>query len=438
MRQLTINNSTSSITGLSVGEERELKKLLSYSIDAQSAYFSGSRHNRTRTLLTKRGEFPTGLLQVLRDWSGESLLDYEIKDLRRRPTPPTKRLFNLSLPCTPYPEQIESVNACAWTHRGTISACTGFGKSITMALLLDRLQVRTLIIVPNLSLKQQLTQSFKQYFGSLKNITIENIDSPKLLKETDYDCLIIDEAHHVAAKTYRKLNTKAWNNIYYRFFFTATPYRNKDEEQLLMESISGQVIYTVSYQEAVAKGYICPVEAYYIELPKVKTTAETWREVYSELVVGNKVRNDHISVLLSRLETAGASTLCLVKEIKHGEDLKKRTGIEFASGVADNTRILILEFALDERRCLIGTVGVLGEGVDTKPAEYVVIAGLGRSRPALLQQVGRGVRRYGDKTSCKVILFKDRSHKFTLRHFNEQVKVLRSEYGVEPVKLEII
>ena len=67
----------------------------------------------------------------------------------------------------------------------------------------------------------------------------------------------------------------------------------------------------------------------------------------------------------------------------------------------------------------------------------IILAGLGKSKNAFMQQCGRGVRRYGDKQSAKIIIFRDASHKWSLAHFKEQVKILQEEYGVTPAKLEV-
>ena len=102
--------------------------------------------------------------------------------------------------------------------------------------------------------------------SGLKNVTIENIDSKALSKPTmQFSVLIIDEGHHSAAKTYHRLNKHAWSEIYYRFFLTATPFRNDSEETLLFEAICGEVIYKLNYIDAISKGYIVPVDAYYLE-----------------------------------------------------------------------------------------------------------------------------------------------------------------------------
>ena len=339
----------------------------------------------------------------------------------------------------PYPEQLAAVEAAIRHGRGCVVMPTGTGKSLVFALLIAKLQVKTLIIVPTLGLKLQLQADFTKWFGSLDNITIRNVDATGLEKETAYDLLILDECHHSAASTYRQLNKKAWNNIYYRYNFTATPWRSQEEEQLLLESITGEVVYRLEYARAVSQGFIVPVEAYYYEIPKQEVDGYTWREVYSELVINHTQRNTAIAALLDRLVETGTSGLCLVKEVAHGEKIQSLMThpTAFIKGENDDNRIKILEFNLRERLVLIGTEGVLGEGIDSKPAEYVIIAGLGKSKPRFMQSVGRAVRRYEGKDSAKIIIFKDNSHKWSLAHFKAQCKILKEEYGVIPIKLTI-
>jgi superfamily II DNA or RNA helicase len=435
---ITIDNSYSKITGVTSQEMSELKAILSYDADPSAAFYSGAGRSNKRYLIGKAGDFPTGLLPYVQEWVGSRIFT----EIDTRRTPPVSVGFKLSLPFTPYQEQYDAADACIDAHRGIVSAVTAFGKSVTMALLIKKLGVKTLVVVPNLGLKEQLKATFKQLFGSLNNITVENIDSPALDKPGDHGALIIDECHHAAAKTYRVLNKKVWNNIYFRFFFTATAFRSRDEEQLLFESVAGRVIYRIDYHQAVEKGFIAPVEAYYIDLPKVETDAYTWPQVYSELIVHNKQRNTIIANFIESLHRCNSSTLCLVKEIKHGNNILEtlvsdhKFGVPFIQGSNEYNEALLAAFNERSKPVLIGTTGVLGEGVDTKPAEYIVIAGLGKSKNQFMQQVGRGLRKYPGKESCKIILFRDPSHKYTLRHFNAQKKILLDVYGIKPVRLK--
>lgn len=431
MITLKIGNSTSTLEGLSITQLKELRNLMSYTVDKQASYFSKSYGRDKRHLMSKRGEFPSGLLGIAEKYL--STVPHTVVDTRVVPTP-TPGMFKPTWKHSPYPEQELAAEACVKQGRGTVSAVTGSGKSLMMALTIAKLNVRTLIIVPTLNLKTQLRQNLKEIFGTLKNIAVENIDSPALKTATDYDCLILDEAHHSGARTYRELSRKCWNKIYWRFFYTATPFRSRDEEQILFESIAGQVIYRLDYQTAVAKKYVCPVECYYYDLPKVKVKGTTWAQVYSELVVNNKPRNELIYDLMANLFREGLSTLCLVKEIKHGNNLATDL-FAFANGTDEMTGAYIEAFNNREIKVMVGTNGCVSEGIDTRPCEFVLIAGLGKSRNQIIQSVGRGLRNYPGKKSCKVILFNDVSHKFTKNHFKAQCKVMEEIFGVTPVRL---
>lgn len=431
MLRLTLGNSYSKLEGLTVKHYRSLRKVLSYKV--QGSYFSGDHTGGVRYLLSKDGSFPSGLLKQVFEWLETYRVPYQIKDLRKpvKGSPGTHKLKLGTI--KPYKEQLNAVQACRNAKRGTVTMPTGSGKSVTMALLVHALQLKTLVVVPNLGLKQQLTESFSLWFGKKNNITIHNIDSPELAKPGNYDCLIIDEAHHVAAAAFRRLNKRMWGGIYHRYFFTATPFRGQEEETILMQGISGELIYKLTYTQALAAKMVCPIEAYYYELPKQEVKGYTWAEVYKELVVHNQYRNEIINALMQSLTYAGRSALLLVKEVAHGHAFPR---YPFAHGDNPDTLNLIKAFSKASSR-LVATTGVCGEGVDTKLCEFMILGGLGRSKPALMQSFGRAMRIAPDKESGKIILFRDKSHKWTKAHFKEQCKVLIDEFGVIPIKLKL-
>jgi superfamily II DNA or RNA helicase len=280
--------------------------------------------------------------------------------------------------------------------------------------------------------------------GTLKDkkfIAVENydaLDPDKILE--GYHGVIIDEFHHSGADTIRKLSLRAWKNVYYRYGLTATPIRANSEEQILLESVIAPIVYKLEYQTAVDKGYIVPVTAYFYQLPRIKCAAKNWKEVYSELVVNRKDRNKKIVNIIESLHDTGESVLVLVNEISHGKELQKLCearglNIPFANGQDDNSRIMILEFNLKETHILIGS-SILGEGVDTKPCGWVIMAGgTGKSKVQIMQRIGRAIRNYPGKISGKILTFLDPSHKYLTNHHREYVKVLKQEYGIEPCKL---
>lgn len=438
MISLTINNSDSQVIGLDAIKLKELREILVYTTPAQANYFSNSFRSPKRYLMDVKGRFPSGLLGYVQDYlKGYA---FQCNDLRIKPNE-QEGLFKLNLNHVPYPEQEEAAKTAVDNSRGIISAPTGSGKSTIIALIIDKLQVPTLVVVPSLELKRQLSESLSLAFGSTKvgkgkSIWVENVDALDTAKIVEgYDAIIIDEFHHSGAKTYRTLNKKAWSKIFYRFGLTATPFRSQEDERLLLESVLSEVIYKIQYQDSVDNGRIVPMEAYYYEVPKTEIKSTSWPQVYSQLVVNNDERNALIRRLLLKLHANKVSTLCLVKEIRHGEILGSNGAFKFVSGQNDERHLIEL-FSKGTQKTLVGTTGVIGEGIDTKACEYVIIAGLGKSKNAFIQQIGRGFRRYPGKESCKIILFLDKSHKFTIRHFKAQVKYLKEEFGIAPVRLE--
>lgn len=427
MAQVIVGNSFSLVTGLSPQEHRGLAKALSYT---QGNHFSGFGPV-TKSLVSKRGEFPTGLLTKVVE---HLIVDtaFDVKDERKIPA--KSAYFGYRGPTFRKAQQA-AVEAFTQQGRGSVVMPTGAGKSLVIAGIVNAMSVRTLIVVPNLELKKQLTETLENVLVNTEDIIVENIDSKSLKNHKDFDLLIIDEAHHTASKTYQKLNKTVWASIYHRAFLTATPYRSNPEENLLFEAITGDCTYELTYQDAVAAKYIVPAEGYFIKVQKQHCHGTTYQQVYNELVVNNEHRNQLIAVLLGRLHGEGKSTLCLVKEIRHGEILSELTGFPFMNGQDEDSRQYLEDFNAGRIKVLIGTTGVIGEGVDTRPCEWVVVASPGKAKSQFQQQIGRGVRTYPGKESAKVVIIKDQSHKFLLRHFNAQRKILIDNYDTPPVEL---
>ncbi len=459
---LKICNSTCTITGLMPQRFQSLRS--ASSVRQKTGRMvrgkSGKRFPETRTtyMIDKRGEFSTGLLYLVEEFLQAKNLKYEISDLRR--VPKLNQFPEDKVPATyafePYPEQDEAAIAALTYTRGIIVGPTGVGKSAIAARICDGFRVPTLIVVPSLELKAQLTASLSEIFGHenvgelnrkgypTHFISVENVDALDPRKpQQGIDLVIIDEFHHAGAKTYRVLSKQAWKGIYHRLGLTATPFRSNEDERLLLESVLSQVIYRIEYKTAVAKGYIVPLEVYYVELPAIELKKNlSYASVYKQLIVDRKDRNALIAELTYNLVDAGRSVLVLTKQIEHG--LKLQTMIEdigydipFVKGENDNNRDVIGRFSSGEERGLVGTTGVIGEGVDTRAAEWAVLAAGGKSKNAFMQQIGRVFRLFGDKQSGKVIMFYDPSHKWMIDHFDACVKYLLDEYGVIPVKLDL-
>lgn len=455
---LRIGNSSSTVLNYSTSQFNALREALSYT-ETKKSKWSGYGSVR-KYLVDRKGNFPTGLLYLVEETLSEAGWRYETQDTRVMPQIGRYKpasLFLESFSMLPRPEQAEAVNAALAASRGIVVAPTGTGKSLIAAMMLDAFQVKSLVVVPSLELKRQFTEGLQEYFGGnlagplirgepRHLITVENIDQLSPMKPlTGVDLVLIDEFHHSAAKSYRELNMKAWDTVYFKFGLTATPFRSKDEERLLLESVLSKVIYKLDYETAVSKNYITPMEVYSVDLPPIKFegSQDNWHNVYKKLVVDREDRNEKICDMIEALVSQDKATLVLVKQVEHAKKLQyllKARGVDVPIACGENddgvNKKLIEDFNDRKEPCLIGT-SVIGEGIDTRPTEYIILAGGGKSKPAFMQQLGRGFRRFANKESCKIIMFNDQSHKWLLEHHKQCCKYLRQEYGLEPAKLPL-
>lgn len=78
---VTIDNSYSYIRGLTAPQERELKSQLSYVVGGRNAYFSRFGAKR-KSLLDKKGSFPTGLLNRVEVWLILNRINHRLNDKR--------------------------------------------------------------------------------------------------------------------------------------------------------------------------------------------------------------------------------------------------------------------------------------------------------------------------------------------------------------------
>lgn len=92
MLTITIDNSYSQVTGLKAQELKSLQKLLSYEVNPGTSYYTGG-FARRKSLVDKKGFFPTGLLLRVKAFLGPSAA---IVDVRVQPSP-TPGMFKMRL-----------------------------------------------------------------------------------------------------------------------------------------------------------------------------------------------------------------------------------------------------------------------------------------------------------------------------------------------------
>jgi len=448
MIKLLINNTITKIEGENsqlVAIGNQLYKLLSY--EKPGARFSRAPEWLKYVRLYSKIDhtFPTGLIQKVVDFLKLNGQEFELIDLRAPQEDEKSFYFNRlkkSLPLRPYQE--EAMAALAKHPRGVIEAATGTGKSLLIEELIHRKGLRTLLITPSSNIlnifEEKLIAMFgRRYVGLItgnkknldKPITISTYQSlPKIPKEWfgNLQMIITDEAHHSAANTLYDLNINCFKNVYYRYGFSATFFRN-DSSQLSLQGVLSDVIYEYKYKQAIKDGYLCPVRFVVFDNNN-ENYDENWRTEIRNGLTLNDEFNEKIGALARGFDKRSIPTLIFVNEIEHGNRIQALIpGSRFISGKelrADNKRDLA-DFNNRKFNILIGT-SVIGEGVDTVPAQVGILASGFKAESEVVQKIGRLLRMSPGKTHSTFIDFMNIGCKYLSRHCKKRIQIYKS-YG---------
>lgn len=257
-----------------------------------------------------------------------------------------------------------------------------------------------------------------------------------------FEMVIVDECHHASSKTIREALLKM-KNAAFRYYFSATPWRDhKADQKLLAASIGSDIIYELSPEDAVNLESIARPDYKQKESPQPKQfmkDKKRWREVLEFGIIGNETRNARIvEDALADLD-AGNNVFIAVDEISHLEILKERfrvkgTVVDVIHGEMprNESREIINKVGERESGICIGTMSV-GEGTDMPNITSVILASGGKSSIRLLQRIGRGARKGTEqnKTTFKVTDYLDWFHTTLLRHSMKRKEVFNNYFKLE-------
>lgn len=411
--------------------------------------------NRNQTVCWYRdGTFPTGHISLVTDWLNQNKKKYEIRDLRKKPVKTVT--YKWLEATTPRYYQSEMVTAGITEHRGVFVAAVGSGKSYIMRRLILELGVPSLVILPSKDLMTQTYDLFVQTFGTkmvglieskkfksselkpVRLVTIqtlyaaldENIDT--ILK--DQVAVFIDEFHHSGSMQYTKM-LPHFNSFYYKFGFTGTFLRN-DSKTLDMWGFLANVLYTYSAIKATEEGYLTPLKlqiydiqgrrelSYQREYNRNYCLNEDFFNKIVELCEDLSAKKKQVLVLVGRKDKTG--------KVIHELLLKKGVDNRYVSG--DNKRDEVKGglrlFNEGKVQVLIGS-SVIGEGIDVRSTDYLIMANGGKSEIQITQAVGRAVRLYPGKKVATIIDFRFLNTKYLEKHTDKRLKLYKKNFNIE-------
>lgn len=243
--------------------------------------------------------------------------------------------------------------------------------------------------------------------------TLGKAESNRIQKYSpDYfNSIVIDEAHHAAAPSYRRILD--YFNSQFILGVTATPQRS---DKTRLTDVFDEIVYYKTIEHLIKEGYLCPLVGYRIktntDISEVATHEGDYIQSQLEDAIDNPSRNATIVAAYNDL-VSNKKAIVFAAGIKHANNLalsfrqaKISTEVILGETEAD-TRKTILQNFKEGRTSVIINVGVLTEGFDEPSVEAILLARPTRSTLLYTQIVGRGTRLYEGKPHCTILDFAD-------------------------------
>ncbi len=437
-------------------------------------YRSRRWDGKIRLFSPAEGKLYVGLFQELKHWMEKKKYSYEIKENNFYGSPDEvdddispegirDYLQSLKIPLNVRGYQLEAVYQALHHYRKLLLSPTASGKSLMIYSLVRYYtgkNLKTLVIVPNTSLVEQLSSDFNGYgwdseqfchkihSGKIKNSSLPVIITTwqsiyKMPKSwfDQFDAVIGDEAHNFKAKSLVAIMTKL-HNCKYRVGFTGT-LDGSNTNELILTGLFGPVKKTVQTSKLIEDGHLSNLSIKVLLLRHESIQFETYQDELN-YICSNERRNQFITKLA--LDQTG-NTLILFNYVeKHGKILheminsNKRKVYFVHGGTETEDRENIRNIAeLENDAIIIASYGTFSTGINIKNLHQVIFASPSKSRIRNLQSIGRVLRKSETKSSATLFdIADDFSHKerrnYTLNHMIERLKI----YSSESFKYEII
>lgn len=418
--------------------------------------------NEANVCFLKDDSFPTGHLKLVSDALKESRVDFKVSDLRLVPKP--KGLFKDAKPLAVKPRYYQEIfhKEALKNHRGVCVSAVGSGKSLLLERFIREFDQKSLIVTPGSDLAIQLSDGLNESLGGsysgilttpflrkvlagkavcppIQIATVQGLAALQksgLLSEAlrGVGLLAIDECHHMGSATYVNLLPEL-DHIYYKFGFSGSFLRN-DSKTLDMWGVLSDVLYEYPAHQAIEDGFLTPIEATIWEVKGIKKAK--YQTEYTKNYCGNprllsKIADictnfaapkDQILILVNRKDKSGA----VISQFLEDQGLLN-TFISGDSPKAD-IKASIKAFNNREIRILIGSA-IIGEGIDIRSTDHLIMAQGGKSPIQITQAVGRLVRLYEGKAKGYLHDFAFTGTKYMLKHTVERISLYESNFAAE-------
>lgn len=308
----------------------------------------------------------------------------------------------------PYQQEAIDVIQAQPPGRYLVQMATGLGKTVTFASIPR--QGRVLL----LSHREELVSQPRKYYDC--SFGIERADQKShgeevvsasvqsLVRRLDrfapdaFDMVIVDEAHHAAAGTYRKILDHFTPRL--TLGFTATPNRG---DKVRLDDIFQKIIFSRDLRWGIQKGYLCDILCKRVDIGYDLSAVHTRLGDYAPGELADAMAGTSDAVAQTYREHAQGPTLIFAVNVEQAEEIAgKIPGAAAVTGKTRDREDLIRRFTEGEIPCLVNVM-VFTEGTDIPRVETVIIARPTQSDALYTQMVGRGLRLWPGKERLTLI-----------------------------------
>jgi len=407
--------------------------------------------------------FYTALMTTLNDYCiyKKLLLNINVEDKRRQYDKtivmPDKFVNNKVL----REYQLEAVNKFLREKIAIIEVATGGGKTEIAIEIIRRLGCKTLFIVDKVELLKQTKKRLEDSLGitigmigdsteDIQDITVATVQSlmANLNKHKEYlstiTFCIMDEVHHIAAKSYQKIGALL-TNTQYRLGMSGTAFRD-DGNDMVINSLCGYKCYQVNANELITDGWLIKPKIKFLKVnldkeevkDKIQKTksglineSDNYMLFYEEFISKNDKRNELVKKIVD--DNKGKKILILTKLINHGETLSNLTnGVHLFGETKSIERTQMMnEFKSGEKNVLVSTIGIFSEGIDLPHLDIIINASANKGDVKTIQILGRVLRKNENKDVGEYYDFIDDSRFFKNASLSRVRIFKKEEHNVE-------
>ena len=335
----------------------------------------------------------------------------------------------------------------AGENRALLISATGTGKTYASAFAMRELDFkRVLFVVHRGQLARQTKKSYEKVFSKTVSMglvgsgyrdydsdyvfatvqTLSRDDHLLQYSKDTFDCIILDEAHHVPADTYQKImnhfEPKLWLGM------TATPDKRDDNiaGRNVYELFNHQIAYEIRLQQAMEENLLCPF--HYFGLTDLSMVDDESIDCNFSILTSDE-RVKHILTQANYYGYSGdrVKGLIFCSSIRESEELSNKfnqiinpnTGkyyrtIALNGSASEEERQNAFEKlamnesdSTDDKQPLdyIFSVEILNEGVDIVEVNQVIMLRPTQSPIVFIQQLGRGLRKADGKDYVVILDF---------------------------------